>query len=335
MPNLAELLDRESQRVDLEPGDFDRLVRRRDQKLRNRRIRAGALALVVTLATAAILLRAFSSAHIPADRPVQPSPSDVIFPMFPAGARPSTPVTGQLVLEFKSWPHSFPVRVDIYADGRVIWHPDQNDVGYLQFRLTPAGVETIRSMVISTGLVDHDGALRTARGPLLTRMLVRRGDRNVEVQWNRAQWDNTVHTPAPTAAEHDIRELERFFDDPTAWQLPRDLYMDPEARAFVPFAFNFDFDRSEPDLSKLPSPAREVLAGYFPWDECTFITTDQARELVEALARSGYAPGSNTPVYVDFTIPGPPGRVTSMRRSNPHLTPALPHEVRCLVKGAG
>jgi hypothetical protein len=350
MPKLAELLDRESQAVDLESGDFERLLHRRERKQRNRRLRAGAVALVVTLSTAAILLRSFSSAPSPADRPVQPSPTervndervdrwvhptpvDVTFPMLSAGARPSTPVTGQLVLEFMSWRDSFPVRVDIYADGRVIWHPDQDDVGYLQFRLTPGGVDEIRSMVISTGLVDHDSALKTAGGPYETRVLIRRRDRDVEVRWWRIQPDmvptlEMVQTPEPTGAQaHDIHELRRFFDDPTAWQLPSDMYADPEVRTFVPFAFNFDFDRSEPDLSQLPSPAREVLAGYFPWDECTFITTDEARELVDALARAGYAPHSNTPVYLDFTIPGPSGP------SNPHLTPAAPHQVGCLVNG--
>jgi hypothetical protein len=267
---------------------------------------------------------------VPSSDASESTRSEVTFPMFPEGTRPSTPVTGQLVLQFESWRHSFPTVVGIYADGRVIWHLDRNDVGYLQFRLTSGGVDEIRSMVISTGLVDHAGALRTTSGPLLTRMLVRRGDRDVEVQWSRGQMFKPVSAREPTAQEQEnIHELERFFDDPTAWQLPSDLYVDSEVRDFVPYGFQFDFDRGEPDLSQLPSPAREVLAGYFPWDECTFITTDEARELVEALARAGFAPLTNSPVYVDFDIPGHPGH------SNPHLTPALPHDVRCLVNGDG
>src|SRR3989304_4298437 len=42
MSNVAELLERESRTVDLEPGDFERLTRRRDRKRRNQRGAAGA-----------------------------------------------------------------------------------------------------------------------------------------------------------------------------------------------------------------------------------------------------------------------------------------------------
>ena len=74
MPRVGELLDRESRTVDLEPGDFERLLHRRERKQRNRRLGAGALALVVTLLTAALLLRSFASGPVPVDRPTPPSP---------------------------------------------------------------------------------------------------------------------------------------------------------------------------------------------------------------------------------------------------------------------
>jgi Tol biopolymer transport system component len=74
MPSVAELLDRESQTVDLEHGDFERLLRRRERKQRNRRIGAGALALALMVLGTAVLLRAFQPDHTPADRPVQPAP---------------------------------------------------------------------------------------------------------------------------------------------------------------------------------------------------------------------------------------------------------------------
>jgi Tol biopolymer transport system component len=75
MPRVAELLDRESQTVDLEHGDFERLLRRRERKQRNRRIGAGALALALMVLGTAVLLRSIASDPIPADRPVQPSPT--------------------------------------------------------------------------------------------------------------------------------------------------------------------------------------------------------------------------------------------------------------------
>jgi Tol biopolymer transport system component len=68
MPRVAELLDRESETVDLEDGDFERLLLRRERKQRNRRLRAGVLAFVVVLSTAAILLRSFAAGPVPVDR---------------------------------------------------------------------------------------------------------------------------------------------------------------------------------------------------------------------------------------------------------------------------
>ena len=43
MPKIADALERESRSVDLEHGDFERLLDRRERKQRNRRIRAGAV----------------------------------------------------------------------------------------------------------------------------------------------------------------------------------------------------------------------------------------------------------------------------------------------------
>jgi hypothetical protein len=50
MPSISELLERESTKVDLEPDDFERLVRRRDRKRRNRRISAGVVGIAVFVA---------------------------------------------------------------------------------------------------------------------------------------------------------------------------------------------------------------------------------------------------------------------------------------------
>lgn len=76
MPNVAELLDRESTTVDLEPGHFERLLRHRDRKRRNQRIRAGALAVILVLVTAAALARAFDSRERTATLP-PPTPTDM------------------------------------------------------------------------------------------------------------------------------------------------------------------------------------------------------------------------------------------------------------------
>jgi hypothetical protein len=60
----------------------------------------------------------------------------------PKGVEPSTPVEGELILEdggIHPW-----TGLQVYADGRVIWLTQFTD-GWLERRLTPAGVELVRT----------------------------------------------------------------------------------------------------------------------------------------------------------------------------------------------
>lgn len=66
------LVEREMQRVELQPFTLEGFHRRREQKHRNKRIRAGALAVVVTALGTGALLRAFPSGVVPADDPRSP-----------------------------------------------------------------------------------------------------------------------------------------------------------------------------------------------------------------------------------------------------------------------
>ena len=75
MPKIADALERESRTVDLERGDFERLLGRRERKQRNRQIRAGALGVIVALAMGIALVRSLTSDGIPADPPVEPKPA--------------------------------------------------------------------------------------------------------------------------------------------------------------------------------------------------------------------------------------------------------------------
>ena len=74
MPRIADVLERESRTVDLEQGDFERLLGRRELKERNRRIRAGALGVIVAIATGLVLARSLTSERTTADRP-RPTPA--------------------------------------------------------------------------------------------------------------------------------------------------------------------------------------------------------------------------------------------------------------------
>lgn len=76
MTELASILERESLTVEA-PDDFERLVRRRDRKRRNRRFGSAALALVLAALATVGLARAFRGVEsvTPAERPsIAPSP---------------------------------------------------------------------------------------------------------------------------------------------------------------------------------------------------------------------------------------------------------------------
>jgi WD40 repeat protein len=81
MPKISDVLERESRSVDLERGDFERLLDRRECKQRNRRIRAGALGVIVALAVGNLLVRPLPSDHIPANPPVEPAPASLSGPL--------------------------------------------------------------------------------------------------------------------------------------------------------------------------------------------------------------------------------------------------------------
>jgi hypothetical protein len=82
MPSISELLESESTTVDLEPGDFERLVRRRDRKRRNQRIAAGVVGIAVFVAAVWIVTSVSSldrsgKSVVPAGTgPVQTGPAE-------------------------------------------------------------------------------------------------------------------------------------------------------------------------------------------------------------------------------------------------------------------
>ena len=65
MPSDRSLVEREMQRVELQPFTLEGFHRSRERKHRNKRIRAGVVALLVTVLGIGAILRAFPSGACP------------------------------------------------------------------------------------------------------------------------------------------------------------------------------------------------------------------------------------------------------------------------------
>jgi len=164
MSDLRELLDREARLVDAAPQALESVLRRRDRKRRNQRITAGVVGIAVFLAAVWIVTSVASldrseKSVVPAGTgpavtgPTESSGHGVWLP--PKGAEPSTPTKGKVVLKTVGthpW-HS----IQVYEDGRVIWSQQTgftgnfrtaSTTGWLERRLTPEGVDLVRSGAI-------------------------------------------------------------------------------------------------------------------------------------------------------------------------------------------
>ena len=322
MIDQRERFERAFELFDMPEPAMARLVARRHRKERKRRVGTAVVAFAVAAAAFGGLARAFLSGPGP-----RPAVEGVEEP-------PVDPAVGELVLHLRG-----DAEVAIYADGRVIWEIGDGDPGYLQMRLTPEGVELLRSRAVSTGLFERDQGLTLDDDPGF--MEVRRGDRSVIIVWGEdtsivESWPSALlprqlaTISAATAGQaREVIELEAFFRDPTAWGLPRRMYAEPESSPFVPSRLLVTWDAGTPDWSTLPSPAREIVSGNLDTltrDGCQVISTDQARTIARALAQAG--------IDTDYNIQR--GMLSfSPDDSFVHSFPALPHEVACETRWPG
>ena len=199
----------------------------------------------------------------------------------PVGATPSTPESGELVIRWLGrsktharGPYSAPlVRAWVYSDGRVIWSEessqssrpvpegaDELTSGYLEQRLTPEGVELLRSEVI--GLLERSGipleTIPTDDEPGRFGVEVRDGDRLVRANWD---WEGSgTATPEQLAA---LGRVDALLTD-TASVLPPSAWAVREIRAYVPSHYQVCIQTSPPQdvsdlLSLLPARAADLL----------------------------------------------------------------------------
>lgn len=226
---------------------------------------------------------------------------------------PGDPEPGKLVVR---WDGSITVSgtMWVYADGRLLtWRlrhipesvPDESFIGLTEQRLTPSGVEFLRSQVISTGLFDSDLVLaREGNAPYLG-IQVRNGDRLVGVTWawRGISGDAPVATPEQEAA---LGVLNALLTDPGSW--PANAWEDQAAKAYVPSEYGICFrvfTRPEPTAptepieasriwSLLPEPAENLLRAGDPTGSlgstspnCSRVSTTDARAVARILEDAG------------------------------------------------
>jgi hypothetical protein len=289
------------------PGraDWDDVLGRaivRQRRYRRRLVVLAAAALVVAVGTASAIgsLRAFFL-----DKGFIGLP--------PKGATPSNPESGELVVNFYGRSPTLGgalSRVWVYADGRMIWHREgdvpqganKHTSGFLEQRLTPEGVDLLRSEVLATGLFGQD---LTLLSPHFREhdahwgwVEVRNGDRPIRITWedprlDREKDEGTIATPEQVSA---LVQVDALVTDAASW-LPASAWEIREIRAYVPSRYAVCLagrPQIEPSrfLPLVPEPARGLLrAREFPPHEwsghCSDLTTEEARALREALDAAG------------------------------------------------
>jgi hypothetical protein len=256
----------------------------------------------------------------------------------PVGATPSAPESGELVINY--WLGG--TRAWVYADGRLVsLRADQPEAadpwssGLLEQRLTPGGVELLRSEILSTGLFRHDQPPLGSTPSPHNVIQVRIGDRLVRV---------ATTFPEP-------RLVERLAD-PEAW-LPASAWANRQIRAYVPSRYAILYGRVPQAiersriLSLLPAPAEDLLRAHdaVAWQghvggrtKTSFtyyvsdVTTEEARALAQVLDDAGLKQA--TRLGYRFEAPGksvdPLGSDTGPVQNEGFITfePYLPHGER-------
>jgi hypothetical protein len=330
------------------PGDWDDVLYRAGAlRLRRRGLRRSLWQggrrrkLVVALAVA-VLVPAVAAAAFGTVRVLILDRGFIGLP--PVGATPSAPESGELVLQWygNSASHAWPewrggdVRpyagAWVYADGRMIWWRDRQvpeganelTTGYLEQRLTPEGVELLRSEVV--GLLDHSRALLETvppdddpypRAPVGLYLFVPRdygshwgsvkvrdGDQLVRLYWSSVEakgspHEGTIATPEQLSA---LRRIDALLTDPTS-VLPSSAWAVREVRAYVPSHYAVCIMSFVPPkdasylLSLLPTQAADVLRDNRTRVDglpehvralgvpfCSKLTTEEAREVADAVS---------------------------------------------------
>jgi hypothetical protein len=351
MDDLRALVRDEMARAGSPSYSFNDLGRRRDRRRRNQRIAAGVVGIAVFVVAIWIVtsVGSFDRTRTPAVPgaseigPTETGPSVAPDPdaeglngLPPEGATPSTPESGELVVELNG-------RVWVYADGRVISSVYDYTLepysGLVEQHLTPEGVEFLRSSVLSTGLFEHDLELAREELSCCLDIRVRDGDRLVSLRWGPRYALSDHQAPIATPEQATaLQSLYALLTRPASW--PASVWTDQQIRAYVPTSYSFCSRWAEPSrvLALLPEPARDFLgAGYLKTDgseqqvDCSQMTTEEARTLAGILDAAGIGRANQGP-WLRYLIADPQdaGREVWI-----NFQPVLPHGESIFLGGPG
>ncbi|MEN3311273.1 MAG: hypothetical protein V7645_602, partial [Actinomycetota bacterium] len=227
----------------------------------------------------------------------------------PVGATRSAPESGELVIQYWIDPDGLKGGFAggqgwVYADGRLI---TLRGNGFLEQRLTPEGVELLRSEIVSTGLFDHHQPARREASPHSV-IQVRIGERLVRVQ-----------VGCPGCPANFPEGLGERVADAASW-LPASAWKDRQIRAYVASRYAISYfaqpqplERSRV-LSLLPAAAEDLLRAKDAMSEqwvgsdhyVAYLTTEEARALAQALDDGGLKqePANRGELGYRFEIPG-------------------------------
>jgi hypothetical protein len=320
------------------PDALERFLTYQDRRRRRRQATAGVVGIAIFVVTVSIVTMRWSFDRTqPPAQPGPPAPSQPStsadpdggssIGLPPDGVDPSSPGRGQLVISYYGRPSFGVLQVLVYADGRVIWREEYGPkgadgirTGFLERRLTPEGVELLRSEVIASGLFDRDHDFDAGRnipggdehGLIWGEIRVDDGDRSVSVRWGGGE------SPTTLGEATALRWLNDLFSDPVS-RLPVSAWDDPKATAYIPSRYAICYRQSllgaypplDPSevLNLLPTAAEDLLAGrdqtyepspYEPsqggrQEVCSGVTTEEARLLDEILNDAGIEPRPPAP----------------------------------------
>jgi hypothetical protein len=298
----------------------------------------------------------------------------------PIGATPSTPASGELeIFYWVNWAangNEGRTRAWVYADGRLIslGGPDRPgsanplSTGFLERRLTPEGVELLRSEILSTGEFGYEPPppappppCPKGESPSVRKKAIANGD--CQLPTPLPDPDKPLIIPFSTTVEvaghgrivrvdraRDYFHLEARLSHPASW-LPESAWVDRDVRAYVASKYRVCYSGWPPDepveqsriVSLFPASTRDLLGsaterqgplfgspGHFrPSHEyCLDATTDKARALVAALDAAGLERKGASRLSYDILDGGPDPR------GSLYFEPSLPHgEITCSVCG--